>query len=419
MKKPWFFSVLLTLVITAALAKGMSAQASPPLFDEQSQVSMIDGLPFRAEWLTDGVEGLFGAKGSLALSQDDAGNPFIAFVKHTSNDIHYTLYFAEPVGSGGNCTADGRWKCTQVAVSTDAIMSLSIDYYTSTQPDTIKIYGIAYYNKDDHTIRYARKSCVSSGECVWNEENAVSSPHAGYNGLSLQFDKDGNPQIFYTTYYPGLLSTSVRLATKITNSWSNVELDWGSSSTYSYFAPILEIDSSGRWGAAVRNASGAITYIRPAPGGPGTGTCTNTNYTCYDLEPSGKSQAQISITWADSEVYAPQIAYVKEEQGYAYLHYAYMVQDPTDTSANCGQERGAGSSSYKWNCSEIFTVGAAPTNASYIPINGVALAIDVQGDPVIAYQRTNVEAKGLFLAYPALSGNCGPQVSSLSASESS
>jgi hypothetical protein len=256
---------------------------------------------------------------------------------------------------------------------------------------------VAYYDATHGALKYATYACIGQ-LCLWSNVT-VDSGDSGmfsYAGLhaALAYDVDGVPHITYQYAYDFPGGDELKYAHRVgsggncgpSNTWQCDVVDTGEGiGQYTTLSVNQE-----RWPyvAYYDGQAGDLRYAWYL--GNGTGNCGSGDWQCMTLDANGDVGRYASLHLRQGSGDRNQIAYYDQTNG--TLKYAAFV----GPGGNCGG--GA------WQCDVIDDA----LGSSADPV-GIALAVDAQHTPLIAYRCPTCYCTALRAArHVGTGGNCGP-----------
>ncbi len=335
-------------------------------------------LPAAAPWFIDTVDSTndVGQHVSIAIDPEN-DTAFISYYDTTYDDLRMAKY----VGSGGDCGPDNSWTCETV----DSVGNVGMYSSIAVDPtDNLPI--IAYYDQTNGALKLAIGTAV--GWAFKTIDDPVLSP--GGISASLKLDSTGKTHIaYYFSYIIG--SDSLRYAEYVGGGTGNcTDADYrcdivDSGDQVGKYASI-DLDSSDR--ARIAYYHGGDDALRFAYNDGG-------GWTLREILPNSSSE-YISLYLDKNNGDLPHIAYYDSLN--EMLEYAVYV----GSGGNCGFD--SPSTTFLWQCDEIETMGTGTDP------RGIAIAVDGQNFPVIAYQSGGsvIKVGRPVRALDLLIGNCGP-----------
>jgi hypothetical protein len=315
-----------------------------------------------------------GSGGAWSCSTVDATNTEmgyssrIAFTASGSAVIAYQAFvgatvplrFAQFLGSGGNCT-NTAWSCitvdnTSVVAGQFGTPGLAVD-----SSDTI---WISYSDTSVHlkVAKWVGTGGSGCGAAVVKFTCTVvdSSTTAYYTGLAI--DQSGNPWISYQDH----VATNLKVATYVGSSGSCTSTAWScatADSTTGVSYTSIAFDPSGKAWISYR-VSGSGLKVANYVGG--SGSCSNTNWSCTLVDTSAVGDGLYS--W---------IAF--DPTGNAWISY----QDSTNLTLKVATYVGVGGNctSAAWNCSVVDSTVVSQGRET-------SIAFDPSGNAWVSYDDT-------------------------------
>jgi hypothetical protein len=261
--------------------------------------------------------------------------------------------------------------------------------------------GIAYtgYYNTDHALRYAEYTCAAD-HCSWSISTVHMAEGMTSDAASLQYDSEGTPHIAFHHHDELSGHSEISHATYVGSGGNcgvyTAEGAWqcdairGLAGGLGQAYPSLALGSGGMPRIAYTDG-GVLWYAASGVRGDACGPGGTWSCTAVDDGPEAGLYASLAVDVQDR----PHIAYYSATD--ARLKYATLV----GSGGNC-----AGAA---WDCLEITGMPSGEE-----PV-GVSLALDGNGQPVIAFQGVSgsTASGGLQVARPVTTlglsqGNCGP-----------
>jgi hypothetical protein len=319
------------------------------------------------------------------------GTTYISYYDYTKKNLRLAI----SRDTGGNCGPDNSWLCTTVDSTYGVGTYSSIDI----NPTNGEI-GMAYYDATNGQLMYAHGEICAT--CTWSID-AIDKPllfptDSVGRYASLKFNNSGNPSIAY--YFQNTSGVDALKVAAYVGGGGNCGFGdqlgkWECSTIISgegvgQYAS-LGIDAVGRRHIAYYDgASGDLWYAVSG----GSANCGPSNtWLCIPVD-SINDVGQYASMYLD-------------ENGYFHIAYYDATADKLKYAVNVGSGGNCG----VLGSAQCETI--APMMSGYQPL-GIAIAVDIGGYPVIAYQT---DSGSLDLARPlsalglvAGSGNCGPEI---------
>ena len=381
-----FALMMIILIVGSGLAQGAE------LNETSSEAGVNAVLPANAPWFRETVDSTNDVGQHVSVATDPAsGITYISYYDATNKDLKMAKY----VGSGGNCGPDNAWSCETVDSAGD------VGKYSSIAVDPTDNYPIiAYYDATNGALKLAIGSGVG-----WIFKT-IHDPMFGSPGwyASLKLDSTGKTHIAY--YFSNFVGDDNLWYVKYVGGGAGncTDKDYqcdaiDSGDQVGKYAS-LSLDGSDR--PRIAYYDGGNDTLKFAAYGVWhmTANCGPGNsWTCWMVDGPGDVGQFASLSMNPATGGQPHIAYydaTNEELKYATYQ----------GSGNCGLN--LQSFKFEWQCDEIESVGTGTHP------QGVSLAVDGAGLPIIAYQNAAEGPQGtLKVARPVaalgqLVGNCGP-----------
>jgi hypothetical protein len=340
-----------------------------------------------------------GTHNSIAFHPTD-NKPRISYYDVTNGD----LMRARPVPSGsGNCGVIDDWDCQIVDGEGNVGQYSSIAFWSDEGSDLYRI-GISYYDATNGALKFAYWNCPTAA-CFHSIQTISDSTIFGNSiGLytSLKFASDGTPHIAYYSTNIFLDTGSLHYAYPVGDGgncgegaaegkWECTLIDSGSQ--VGKFAS-MDLDNEDRINFAYYD--GGLGNLKHAYYMGFGGNCGGTEWKCDVVD----GLFPIIDTGLYPSIKAPQAPGEKARIAYYDAtndKLRYAIQSSDD---NCG---------VGWNCTDVDDMGSSLTNM------GIALDLDQEGHPIIAYQQILDEfshstlriARPYFVYDDGNFGNCG------------
>jgi len=401
-----FIRFVAVLTILVSIVGNTGVVRADPVGEKTSAAASASPAtaPWFVGWADKTTSANVGSYPSIAYSPID-GLPYISYYDATNHH----LMLASPVWNGGsNCGVGGNWWCRVVdgdgsnGSSTDSVgLYSSIAFWKNPSLGGGWKVGIAYYDSTNKALKYAvySKALLISG--TWSFVT-ISSGSIFYDPgtyTSLKFNSDGEVRIAYYAYSSLVNTGYLKLATPVASGgncgigtssgkWQCDTVDSGAG-VGKYAALDLNYDDQ-VFLAYYDEGNGNLKYAYYG----GIGFCGTENaWICSTVDSAGIVGLSAALTAPRSSTDHVRIAYYDKTNG--KLKYA-----TPSSGGNCGG--GA------WQCLNVDSMGAG------IPRAGISMALDKNGNPIIAYMEASqdqapstlkiarpVDAVGLF------TGNCG------------
>lgn len=396
MKARKVFRRTLFLSIVIVLSAGGASGASQP--SGLMTMQTTSSSPAQVSWHFETVEStsLVSVGQHVSLDLDPfTGLPSISHYDATNDTLRYAKY----VGSGGTCAANDRWNCRLIDDGGDVGQYNSLAIEPIIHPSIYSWPKIAYYNATTGALEYAAYDWPGTWHYTTIEDISF-----GVSGqyTSLQLDSSKQAHIAYYSFSSLFTTGRLKYATYVGGGSGNcLDDDWQcdsieSGSTDHGKHASLQLDSGDNPSIAYYGENGDLKFATKgglfANCGPG-----GNSWTCNIIDSIGDVGQYASLVRDDFGF--PHIAYYDATN--QALKYAKFVA----SGGNCGFFSGT----YFWQCDEIDHMGSSTADM------GISMAVDSQGYPVIAYQKTSdTEPAILKVARPTvamglLHGNCGPE----------
>ncbi len=356
-----------------ALAAGGMPRAS------YSAPAAVPG-PLSLPWHTETVDSGIGVGSHISVAVDPVrGSMYISYYDSNNKDLMAARY----VGNGGNCGAQGSWQCETVDSAGDKGM------YNDIAINPVNgLAGIAYYDADNRALKVAF-GCIGEPSCTWITGTVASGGTLGSYGVypSLAYASDGTAYITHKTL--DLLNTHLQIAYYV-GSQGNCGL--GSIAGQWQCDTVVSGSGAGMYTSLALDSSDSphIAYYDATNNALYYSFDNNGSYlTTKIVDVAGKF---VSLAVDTAHGNARHMAFYEISTN--SLEYAVYV----GSGGNCGFSGVA--LHFEWQCDVIDSMGNGQADA-----RGIAIAVDPNGNPVIAYGADYA----LKIAYPAQTiGNCGP-----------
>jgi hypothetical protein len=389
--------VILVLVVLVAAGGGMASSGGPgQAAGDDPARSFYDSFAIETIESTPGIR--VGQSVSVA-TDSGSGKIRISHYDASNGDLRQ----AASVASGGNCGEQGGWSCSIVdgAGSEDVGQASSLALQPETQSQTLHWPRIAYHNATDRSLQYASYNIPGTWHYATVDTPGTPETRIG-EYASLALDSEGIPHIAYY-YYTFYLSDyhQLRHATYVGGGWGNCGGgDWQ--------CEVVET-----WvGGGIIGTHGSLDLS--AGGNPSIAYYWSGNLAFATKGGSAPNCGPGNSTWTCSLVdQAPGVgkyaAFARDQSsGIGHIAYYDAVNEVLKYAVTVGSGGNCDTSGL-WQCDEIDRMGSSLTHM------GIALAIDSNGYPFIAYQQTSESGPAVLrVARPGnalglLFGNCGPE----------
>jgi hypothetical protein len=392
---------IITILLSISVGSGVAQETQPLSPNNPDAVALTGVTPWFLQHVDGAADNSVGVYPAIAFSPRD-GSPYISYYNSTPNE----LWLASPVSDAtGNCGVGNNWWCRMVDTDGDVGKYSSIDMWKSSTIVGRWKLGISYYDTSDRALKAAIYTCPGFiGLCSW-EIGIVQMPTIATQSIGLstsfKFTSQGDVGIAY--YFQDTAGNdAVRYANQVDSGgncgiggtaglWNCENADSGDR-VGQY--PSLDF----RW-----DDDRYITYYDEGNGDlkyayfGGIGYCGTANaWICGRIDNTvGEDVGLYSSLVApqfSGDVY--RVAYYDKANG--QLKIAYSVA----SGGNCANTG--------WVCYRVDDMDTNINNAIRI-----SLAADVNGHPIIAYQKTSdVGPATLQIARFAydiglMVGNCG------------
>jgi hypothetical protein len=412
MKKNLFYGFLIA-VLLASLA------ALP------GQARETQSNPATAKWFTGWADkntstGV-GSYPSIAYNPSD-NLPYISYY----DSVNGNLMLTSPTTTASNCGDNNLWWCRVVdgnstasgKTNGDVGQFSSIAFWEGGvgpfQLPEWKL-GISYHDTTNNALKVAIWTQPFLGGGSWTystvDANTSVSGELGTH-TSIKFASDGTARVAYYSHWSVLVlppSTyvwfgSLKLARQVTSggncgsgNWQCDMIDSGANAGVGQYASLGLGSNNVDYIAYYDAVNANLKYANFA--GVTMGNCGPGNsYDCLTIESGGNVGLFTSLTAPRSSGDRPRIAYYNKTSG----NLRYAVATSSGSGGNCG--------GVAWRCDTIEAIGAG-----LIYHVGISMALDENGDPIIAYENAadDLGPSVLNIARPAsavdqLIGNCGP-----------
>ena len=330
------------------------------------------------------------------------GAPFLSYYEGAAGD----LWFAQYVGSGGNCGPGSSWHCQLVASTGDVGKYNSIAVHRSAAGEVSAI--ISFYDATNHALKIAQAACTNACPFVVStiQSGTVVTPRGLHTAVA--YAPTGAPWISYQTRYLSGNET-VRVASYV-GAGGNCGV--GGETGRWQCDSILSSEGIGDYTAIDFDSSGRphIAFYDPVTGYPhyavrigSGGNCGPANaWLCRSSYLNSHDTGRSISVFVEPDA-TPHLAYV-DVTSEALIYATYV-----GSGGNCGWS--GVSLAFAYQCDviddEIGLVGSGRT---------VAIAGDVNNVPIIAYRdaSSDLGAAMLMMAQPYFAApagavpNCGP-----------
>lgn len=320
------------------------------------------------------------------------------------DESYDNLMVAHQVSSGGNCGPNNGWKCETVDEIGNVGLYNAIDVYPDPTPGGTngRRVGVSYYDATNHALKFAEYLCLPI--CYWyltTIESGTTSPSVPAYGLytSIKYDISGTPHIAY--YYSNPSGDdALRYAYRVSSGgncgvgsavgkWQCVSVDTGillgqyTSLELAYAGTLVK--------PYIAYYDGGAGDLRLAQyeGMGGGGGCTHPYWYCLTIDGTDADVGKFASLRLSS-----------------VLRLAYY--DATNNKVKFASSVAGGTGNCGGTAFRCFAI--EETNLS---TRGLSLAVDGDGQPLVAYRYVSEGFSQLRVAQPiealGLSkGNCGP-----------
>jgi hypothetical protein len=341
-----------------------------------------------------------GSHNSIAFSWRDY-QPYISYYDATNGDL--MLATPDTTGQFGNCGKDNSWFCRLLDSEGDVGQYSSIAIWKN--PALQWKLGISYYDKTNAALKYAAWSCVGD-VCGWKIETISDSPLltiAIGQHTSLKYGSDGTAHIAYLSTSALSGTRSLRYAYSVSDGgncgegssagkWQCGMVDSGSNRLL-YMS--LDLDYENRVHIAYFDET--LGNLKHAFYNGFGGNCGDgLEWKCDIVDGLFAHNAGLYPSIRAPRATGEKVRIAYYDKTYQKLRYAVQ-----GTGGDCG---------LGWICQDVDDMGSSLAHM------GIALELDPEGNPFIAYQKVPEEeisrsilkiARPYFVYEDGNFGNCG------------
>jgi len=408
-----FRRILIILIVMIFMTGTLTAKAATP-----TKSTALE--PWNTEIVDKISEGFVGPFVSIDHYERD-GRAYISYYDAENGD----LKLANQVDPGtGNCPGNTNWKCTTVDSAndvgqyssievTDGIINLGITTQGELEaPAPIVVHyakiGISYFDATQRSLKFALRTCSTLFSCSWNitevdDDTATMAPDIVGEYSSFDFGTDDIPIIYYNEH------NNINPVGRVKRAYLPTGNNFLGSCGAGWTCDVIAAAENSSFGSYISSDGGKVAFynninsslVLASQVSVDTNTCLLTGgmnrWDCVIVDLTGDVGKFSSIYYDEYDPAIPtQIAYYDFTNG--RVKYAIKTAPGTGTCYNTN-----------YNCFAVDDIGQSTTTSI-----GIALTLDAQNQPIIAYQDFHEEMASarLKLARPAsvynqLIGNCG------------